>query len=150
MNAFRRGFFANLYLPAMLCEKPTPEIATVEGGGDEARRAEHPTDDGTHPKGLDGEAAAHDYIDRCGDFWFGRPVVQRWLDGIYLHPLVKSDVEKHLDHLRRLQDKELGAGARARLEGENTSLRAVDRIAATDRAIATDVLAAVFTLPPPG
>lgn len=152
VNAFRRGFFANLYLPAMLCEKPMPEIASVEsageGGSDETRRTEHPSDDGTHPKGLDGEGAAHDYIDRCGDFWFGRPVVQRWLDGIHGHPVVKSDLEKHLDHLRRLQDKELAAGARARLEGENTTLRAAERIAATDRTIAADVLASVFTLPP--
>jgi tetratricopeptide (TPR) repeat protein len=154
VNAFRRGFFANLYLPAMLCEKPRSDDVPPDDREDDERdsdsdraKAAHPTDSGTHPKGLDGENAAHDYLDRCGDFWLGRPVLQRWLDGIREHPLVRSDVERHLAQLKSLQSKDLGAGDRARLEGENTTLRSPERLEITDRKIAADVLAHVFSLP---
>lgn len=155
VNAFRRGFFANLYLPPMLCERPADELPHKSGEGrDEPMsdgaddRAEHPTDAGTHPKGLDSEAAGHDYVDRCGDFWFGRPLLQDWLDGIRKHPLVEGDIERHLAHLRDLGREGLGAGERARIEGENTTLRSAERLQATDAKIAADVLAKVYALPP--
>lgn len=148
VSAFRRGFFANLHLPPILCEKPSVTAGDDDEEGGRKKREELPSDQGTHPKGLDGEGAAHDYVDRCGDFWFGRPVVQRWLDGIRSHPLVTLEIEKHLHHLRQLQSKDLAAGARAQIEGENTTLRSLERIASTDRGIAADVLAKVFALPP--
>ncbi|HVG94568.1 MAG TPA: tetratricopeptide repeat protein [Planctomycetota bacterium] len=140
VNAFRRGLFANLYLPALLCERP-PE---KEGPGGE----EGTDNTGLDRKGLDNESAANDYLDRCGDFWMGRPVVQRWLDGILHHPLVDADLRRHVRHVKELSGTDLSAGARARVEGENTTLRSPARLAATDRTVATDVLAQVFTLAP--
>ena len=153
VNAFRRGIFANLYLPALVTEQPsadTPEDDDddEDDDGHDAKSPRHPTDAGAHPKGLDSKNAARDYVDRCGDLWFGRPVLQRWLDGVRRHPVVEADVQRHLAHLETLAKGKLSAGDRARLEGENTTLRSPDRLAATDRAIAADVLAAVFTLPP--
>lgn len=162
VNAFRRGVFANLYLPAMLTETPQPDLGDVpsedahgegsekseDGTSDGGRTVDHPTDSGTHPKGLDSEAAAHDYVDRCGDFWFGRPVIQRWLGGIRSHATVEAEVERHLQQLKALQSPTLSAGERARLEGENTTLRTSTRLAAADRKIAADVLGDVFVLPP--
>jgi hypothetical protein len=146
VNAFRRAFFANLYFPALVCEKPQDDsLPKSDDDGDESR--EHPTDAGTHPKGLDSEGAARDYVDRCGDLWFGRPVIQRFLEAVRRHPLVEADVARHLAHLKVLQDETLSAGDRARTEGENTTLRSADRLAATDRKIAADVLAQVFALP---
>jgi hypothetical protein len=111
-------------------------------------RLEVPTDPGTHPKGLDSEGAAHDYVDRCGDFWFGRPVLQRWLKDIAEHPTVADDVRRHLRHLRALNADDVKAGDRARIEGENTALRSAARLATADRKIAGEVLARVFVLPP--
>jgi tetratricopeptide (TPR) repeat protein len=159
VNAFRRGIFANLYLPALVCERPQREDLGGKGGDDDGDRDDdrdddkddapaHPTDAGAHPKGLDSEDAASDYVDRCGDLWFGRPVLQRWLDGIRNHPTVAGDVERHLAHLKALAGGTLSAGDRARIEGENTTLRSGDRRDATDRKVAADVLAAVFALPP--
>ncbi|MCC7139220.1 MAG: tetratricopeptide repeat protein [Planctomycetes bacterium] len=142
VDAFRRGFFANLHLPSLLCDKPKEEGLPEDG--DEEKGDDVPTDAGTHPKGLDSENAAQDYAERCGDFWFGRPVLQRWLDGIRRHPVVEKDIEQHLEQVKALQSKELSAGARARLEGQNTSLRAPGRLAGTDEAVARDVLGKVF------
>jgi len=51
-------------------------------------------------------------------------------------------------HVKELSGTDLSAGARARVEGENTTLRSPARLAATDRTVATDVLAQVFTLAP--
>jgi tetratricopeptide (TPR) repeat protein len=151
VNAFRRGFFANLHLPRMLVEaeaspgsdddKPPPSAKDEHG--------EVPSDAGTHPKGLDGEAAANDYVDRCGDFWFGRPVLQRWLWGVHEHPIVKDDIRKHLDQLKVLGGEGLSTGDRARLEGANASLRSAERLARTDGEIAKAVLERVFVLREP-
>lgn len=142
VNAFRRGFFANLHLPPMLCERPPEKDAPGGGGESELDRV------GLDSKGLDNESAANDYVDRCGDFWMGRPVVQRWLDGILHHPAVDADLRRHVQHVKALAADRLSAGERARLEGENTTLRSAARLAATDRQVAADVLAQVFALPP--
>jgi len=149
VNAFRRGFFANLHLPDHLTETPTrkePEREPEEEAP--PSRADVPTDAGTHPKGLDSEDAAHDYLDRCGDLWFGRPIVQRWLREVRDHSLVREDIDLHLDHVKQLSVGTLSAGERARLEGRNTSLRSPERLSGTDRAIAADALAKIFVLPP--
>jgi hypothetical protein len=140
VNAFRRGLFANLPLPALLCARP-PE--TAGPGGVEALDGA-----GLDRKGLDNESAANDYLDRCGDFWMGRPIVQRWLDGILHHPTVDADLRRHVRHVKELAASDLTSGARARIEGENTTLRSPVRLAATDRTVAADVLAQVFTLAP--
>jgi tetratricopeptide (TPR) repeat protein len=151
VNAFRRGFFANLHLPDHLTETPAPKGAK-DDDEDDAEPAGSggsvPTDAGTHPKGLDSEDAAHDYLDRCGDLWFGRPVVQRWLREVRDHASVRADVDLHLEQVQALSAGTLSAGDRARLEGKNTALRAPSRLAGTDRAIAADVLAKVFVLAP--
>jgi tetratricopeptide (TPR) repeat protein len=156
VNAFRRAFFANLHLPRMLVEaEGVParrEEDDEEPHGKKARRKEPsdavPTDAGTHPKGLDGESAANDYVDRCGDLWFGRPVLQRWLWGVHEHVIVKRDVATHLEQVRALSaDGTTSPGERARLEGANASLRSAERLAATDAVIAKEILAAVFVLP---
>ncbi len=150
VNAFRRGIFANLYLPALVTEQPAaddPELDDDDEADDASPR--HPTDAGAHPKGLDSKNAARDYVDRCGDLWYGRPVLQRWLDGVRRHPAVEADVKRHLEHLETLAKGKLTAGERARIEGENTTLRSPERLGLTDRAIAADVLGRVFVLPPP-
>jgi tetratricopeptide (TPR) repeat protein len=151
VGAFRRGFFANLHLPDHLTETPSQKDADGEGGGrvePAAPSSDVPTDAGTHPKGLDSEDAAHDYLDRCGDLWFGRPVLQRWLREIRDHEAVRADVDLHLEQVKELSSGSLSAGDRARLEGRNTALRSAERLATTDRAIAKDVLARVFVLSP--
>ena len=151
VNAFRRGFFANLHLPDHLTETPSRKEEEREPEEDEApptSRADVPTDAGTHPKGLDSEDAAHDYLDRCGDLWFGRPIVQRWLREVRDHPLVRADVDLHLEQVKTLSSGTLSPGDRARLEGSNTALRSPDRLAASDRKVAEDVLAKIFVLPP--
>jgi tetratricopeptide (TPR) repeat protein len=155
-SAFRRGIFANLHLEPYLSETPAPGSGSEdeeEGGAkgegrSEPKKRDVPTDSGTHPKGLDTETAANDYVDRCGDLWFGRPVLQRWLHEIAEHPTVKADLAKHLEQLRALGEETLSHGDRARIEGQNTTLRSVERLAATDRAIASEILAKVFVLPP--
>ena len=159
-NAFRRGFFANLWLPPMLAEKPGPDLddADVPEGpippnvGPDPSEPAPPSDPGTHPDGLDTYHAAHDYLDRCGDFWIGRPILQQWLDGIREHPIVVADVAKHVVQVKALSSREEGkaltAGERARIEGENTALRDTVRLSATDREVARDVLAKVFSLAP--
>jgi tetratricopeptide (TPR) repeat protein len=150
VNAFRRGFFANLHLPDHLTETPIRREGERdhETESETPSRADVPTDAGTHPKGLDSEDAAHDYLDRCGDLWFGRPIVQRWLREVRDHPLVVQDVDLHLEQVKELSAGTLSAGERARLEGRNTALRSLDRLAATDRAVAADALSKIFVLPP--
>src|SRR5262245_61736911 len=102
VNAFRRAFFANLHLPELLAEEPTGhgDDEDEHGTTSDSRRAKSadvPTDAGTHPKGLDSEAAASDYVDRCGDLWFGRPVIQKWMLGVRRHARVEADVKSHLE-----------------------------------------------------
>lgn len=168
VGAFRRGIFANLYLPDLLTEQPAreeeadgredarPGVERDAAGGRTGEGApgaegdgapEHPTDAGASTKGLDGKDAARDYVDRCGDLWFGRPVLQRWLEGVRRHPLVEADLVRHREQVAALGNRGLSAGERARLEGENTSLRSAERLSASDRAVAADVLAKVFSLP---
>jgi hypothetical protein len=168
VNAFRRAFFANLHLPPLLCERPPrseEEVGASEGPieGPRSRRGarddaddatldaglhgeEAPTDPGAHPKGLDSEAAAHDYMDRCGDFWVGRPLLQAWLDGIRRAAPVIEDIRKHLKQVVGLQARKMSHGERARLEGENAVLRGPGRLAGSDREIASKVLAEVMVL----
>jgi tetratricopeptide (TPR) repeat protein len=149
VNAFRRAFFANLHLPDHLTETPAPREEREDDEGEApASRADVPSDSGTSPKGLDSEDAAHDYVDRCGDLWFGRPVVQRWLREARDHPLVRADVDLHLEQVKALSESTLSPGDRARLEGSNTALRSPERVASTDRQVATDALAKIFTLSP--
>ena len=61
---------------------------------------------------------------------------------------VQGDIDRHLSHLRELGREGLGAGERARIEGENTTLRSAERLQATDAKIAAEVLAKVYALPP--
>jgi tetratricopeptide (TPR) repeat protein len=152
VNAFRRAIFANLHLPEILAEIPRKKDGDEDEGANREGRSrpeEIPSDSGASPKGLDSEAAANDYADRCGDYWFGRPVVQKWLYGIRKHPVVEADVKTHLEHLQALVDESLPAGDRARVEGKNTALRSPERLAKDDRKIASEVLADVFVLPKP-
>lgn len=130
VGAFRRAIFENLFL--------VQRITNAAGVG------EVPAYTGTHYKGLDREDAALDYLDRCGDLWRGRPIIERWLRAIYEHPTVQSDIQQHLEHLRRLTQDELSAGDRARIEGENTSLRSPLRLQQDDRAIAVELLERLF------
>ena len=160
VNAFRRGIFANLHMEPFLSETPRAksdeerakedeeEGEGSKGSGERSRPRDVPTVPGTHPKGLDTEAAANDYLDRCGDLWFGRPVIQRWLHEVAEHPTVKADVAKHLEHLHALSDAAITHGDRARIEGQNTTLRSIERLSASDRQVASDVLAKIFVLPP--
>ncbi|MDA1194711.1 MAG: tetratricopeptide repeat protein [Planctomycetota bacterium] len=132
VGAFRRAIFENLFLVARLTNA---EILT-----------DVPSYNGTHYKGLDGEHAAVDYMDRCGDLWRGRPLLGRWLRGIYEHTSVRSDVKRHVEHLRQLVREDLAPGDRARLEGENTALRGENRLAASDRDIARDLCEQMFRI----
>jgi len=133
VNAFRRGIFENVYLAARLADVETPAMV--------------PTYRGTHPKELDTEDAAYEYTDRCGDLWMGRPLLRNWLRGIFEHPIVQADLARHLEQLRTLVSESLPAGEAARIEGANAALRNPARLVATDAAIATDVMRAVFRLP---
>ena len=130
VGAFRRAIFENLFLVARLTNS---EILS-----------DVPSYRGTHYKGLDGEHAAVDYLDRCGDLWRGRPLLGRWLRGIYEHTTVRSDLKRHVKHLRQLVTTDLGAGERARLEGENTALRSAARLQESDREIARDLCERMF------
>ncbi len=130
VNAFRRGIFENLFLVARLTDSDI--------------FSDVPTYPGTHYKGLDCEDAAIDYIDRCGDLWRGRPILGRWLRGIYEHSSVREDVRAHIDHLRTLTATDLTPGDRARVEGENTALRNELRLTDSDRAIATEICDRLF------
>jgi len=132
VNSFRRGIFENLFLVARITNSEiVPNVPTYEG---------------THTKGLDHEYAAFDYLDRCGDLWRGRPVLCRWLRGIYEHKLVRDDIRRHVEHLRRLVGTELTPGERARLEGENTALRSEERLRINDAEIARDVFSGLFRI----
>jgi tetratricopeptide (TPR) repeat protein len=169
VNAFRRAFFANLHLPPLLCERPPrpeEEVGASEGPIEGPRSRGKVRDDvshdvpregdddpeagsgdtGSHPKGLDSEAAAHDYMDRCGDFWVGRPLLQAWLDGVRRAAPVVEDIRKHLKQVVGLQAKKMSHGERARLEGENAVLRGAGRLAGSDRDIASRVLADVMVI----
>lgn len=132
VGALRRGIFENLHLAARLSDaEPLNDVPSYRG---------------THPKALDTEDAAMDYDDRCGDLWRGRPLLRRWLRAIYEHPLVRADIQKHVQQLRQLSDERVAAGERARLEGENTALRSEARLQQTDRAIAQEVAAKLFRI----
>ena len=130
VNAFRRAIFENLFLVARLTDAKI--VSDV------------PRYAGTHYKGLDCEDAAGDYLDRCGDLWDGRPLLTRWLRGIYEHDTVQSDIQRHVVHLRTLMRGDLSPGDRARLEGENTALRSESRLTSTDRAIAQELCERMF------
>lgn len=130
VGALRRGIFENLHLAARLSDaEPLNDVPSYRG---------------THPKALDTEDAAEDYDERCGDLWAGRPLLRRWLRAIYEHPLVRADVDRHLQILRRLADESVPAGERAGLEGEHTALRSEPRLAQSDKQVAQDVLAKLF------
>jgi tetratricopeptide (TPR) repeat protein len=130
VSSLRRGIFENLHLAARLSDaEPLNDVPSYRG---------------THPKALDTEDAAEDYDERCGDLWAGRPILRRWLRAIYEHPLVKSDIERHTQILRRLSDEALEPGERARLEGEHTALRGEGRLAQTDKQVAQDIVAKLF------
>jgi tetratricopeptide (TPR) repeat protein len=130
VNAFRRGMFENIFLAGHLAELDVlPETPRYRG---------------THPKGLDSDDAAYDYLERCGDLWRGRPLLQRWVRSIYEHPTVQDDLRRHRDHLKALSAEAIEAGERARLEGENTSLRSDGRLASTDRSIAEELVKKLF------
>jgi hypothetical protein len=132
VNAFRRGIFENVHLAVSLADvEPPPFVPTFRG---------------THPKELDGEDAALEYGDRCGDLWMGRELLRAWLKGIYEHPIVQDELKRHLEHVMTLSKQELSLGEAARLEGQNAVLRAPERLAKTDAQIAKDVMAQVFRL----
>lgn len=135
VNAFRRGIFENLYLVASLAGVEMPAVV--------------PSWRGTHPKELDSEDAAMEYTDRCGDLWTGRILLQRWLKGIYEHPVVQEDLRCHLEQIATLSRGELRPGEVARLEGRNTTLRNPRRLARTDATVAATVMRKVFRLPDP-
>jgi tetratricopeptide (TPR) repeat protein len=130
VGAFRRAIFENLFLVARLTNS---EIVS-----------DVPSYSGTHYKGLDSEHAAVDYLERCGDLWRGRPLLGRWLRSIYEHETVQEDVRRHVSHLRALVRPDLTPGDRARLEGENTSLRSEARLQEDDRDIARSVCERLF------
>ena len=133
VNAFRRGLFENAYMMR--------ELVELDG------LPESPTYRGLHPKGLDSEDAAFDYVERCGDLWRGRPILQRWLRAIYEHPVVQEELRRHRAHLKALGAEDVAAGERARLEGENTTLRSEARLATTDQRIAQEIAAKIFVVP---
>lgn len=130
VHAFRSAIFENLFLVARLTNSEI--LSTV------------PRTSGTHVKGMDTEGLAADYLDRCGDLWRGRPILSRFLRAIYEHPLVKADVEQHMAHVKELAREDLPIGDRARLEGSNTTLRAEERLAATDAQVARDIVERLF------
>jgi tetratricopeptide (TPR) repeat protein len=130
VGAFRRAIFENLFLVARLTNAAI--ISDV------------PSYSGTHYKGLDNEHAAVDYLERCGDLWRGRPLPVRWLRSIYEHDDVRRDVRRHVAHLRTLVRTDISPGERARLEGENTSLRSESRLSETDREIAAQICERLF------
>ena len=132
VNAFRRAIFENLYLVARLADSdPITDVPTYKG---------------THPKGLDSEEAAVDYMERCGDMWRGRPLLGRWLRAIYEHPTVRDELRQHVEQLRQMGGDALDPGIRARLEGQNTSLRSEARLAQSDRRIAAEIAARLFSV----
>ncbi|MFV1957828.1 MAG: tetratricopeptide repeat protein [Planctomycetota bacterium] len=133
VNAFRRGIFENVYLACRLADlDPPPEVPMCRA---------------THPKELDHEDAAVEYTDRCGDLWLGRPLLQRWIRAIYLHPHVQEDLSRHLAQVRTLATMGLGPGEAAQLEGANAALRNPMRLAQNDPDGATDVMRRVFRPP---
>jgi len=132
VNAFRRGIFENLFLVARLTDSDL--------------FSDVPTYRGTHYKGLDHEDAAVDYLDRCGDLWRSRPLLRRWLRGIYEHDLVRSDVREHLEHLHTLTRSSLSPGDRAQVEGRNTALRDALRLERSDAEIAQQLCERMFRL----
>ncbi len=129
VGAFRRAIFENLFLVARITNSAITDV---------------PSYSGTHYKGLDSEHAAVDYLERCGDLWRGRPLLVRWLRSIYEHDTVRSDVRRHVQHLRTLIRPDVGPGERARLEGENTALRSEERLSRDNRAIAKYVCERLF------
>ena len=135
VSALRQAIFGNLFTVARLVDSEV--LSDV------------PSTAGTHCRtDLQCEHAAGHYMDRCGDLWKGRPILVRWLRGIYEHPLVRADVETHIAHMRILADPDLTPGERARLEGENTVLRSEARLASTDSDVARDLCVALFRVAP--
>ena len=133
VNAFRRGAFENVHLTRQLADmKPLESV---------------PSSTATHPRGLDHEDAALEYMDRCGDLWLGRPVLRKWVRQIYLHPRVQEDLGHHFEQVAKLQTETLSPGEAAALEGANAALRSADRLALTDKEIAADVMRRVFQPP---
>ena len=130
VHAFRLAIFENLFLVARLTDARI--VSDV------------PRYSGTHTKGLDCEDAAGDYMDRCGDLWQGRPLLTRWLRGIYEHADVQADIRQHVAHLRTLAHGDLSPGERARLEGENTALRTSGRLRQSDHRIAKELCERIF------
>jgi tetratricopeptide (TPR) repeat protein len=133
VNAFRRAFFENVHLAVRLADVEPPSLV--------------PTWKGTHPKELDGEAAADDYFDRCGDLWSGRPLLREWLRGIWGHPAVQGDLKVHIEQVHALSTRAMEAGDVARLEGTNAALRSPERLGRTDVQVAREVMRKVFQLP---
>jgi hypothetical protein len=124
--------FENLFLAGHLAELPVlPEVPRYKG---------------THPKGLDTDEAAYDYLERCGDLWRGRPLLAKWLRAIHDHPVVQEDLKRHLAHLKALAADDIAAGDRARLEGENTTLRSEARLQTTDAQIAQEIVPKLFAV----
>ncbi len=134
VDAFRRGIFENVYLACRLADIEAPSGL--------------PSYRGTHPRELDNADAATEYVDRCGDLWLGRPLLQKWIKAIYLHPIVQKDLAVHLEQIRALESGRLDPAETARLEGANAVLRDMKRLLETDTAITYDVMDQVFRRPP--
>ena len=132
VSSFRRGIFENMHLACRLAGVPSPDNI--------------PRFRGTHPRELDSEDAAHEYVDRCGDLWTGRPILERWLRAIYLHPTVQADLARHMEQIRTLLTPDLAPGEAARIEGENAVLRCDERLAAADREIAESAMQETFRI----
>ncbi len=133
VSALRQAIFGNLFTVARIVDAHV--LSDV------------PSTAGTHCRtDLQCEHAAGHYMDRCGDLWKGRPILVRWLRGIYEHPTVQAELKTHIAHMRTLADPELSPGERARLEGENTVLRSEVRLAATDGDVARDLCESLFRI----
>ncbi len=133
VNAFRLAAFENVHLVRKLANlKPLDDV---------------PSSRATHPRELDHDDAALEYMDRCGDLWLGRPVLRKWVRQIYLHPTVQEDLARHYEHVRALATQTLAPGEAAALEGANAALRSPDRLEATDRDVTADVMRRVFRPP---
>lgn len=131
VGAFRRGFFENAYIVHRLVDVPDPRM---------------PACPNTSPRRLDGNDAAAEYADRCGDLWKGRPLLLAWVRHLYEHPLVQADLDRHRTQVNALLARPLPPGEIARIEGENAVLRCAERLEATNREIAEAALAAVFRI----
>lgn len=133
VNAFRRGILENVFLACKLADlDPPPDVPSYRG---------------THPRELDSEVAAEEYVDRCGDLWIGRPLLQRWIRAIYVHPIVQKDLTLHLEQVGTLAAGRLAAHEVGGVEGANAVLRDPVRLTETDAEVTRDVMRQVFRLP---